>query len=161
MYKGYPFSRTTYYRRKRRAEKLGCDIMEIPDRRGKHTHHAKGRQHYRWQTGKHITVDGYVKIRAGTTHPLADPNGYVFEHTLVWVSAGRVIGENEVLHHINKDKQDNRLENLQKMTKAQHNHLHLPERDSVTGQFVGKKAAGRLLDGLEWNEMPEPLEMLL
>jgi DNA-binding XRE family transcriptional regulator len=39
------------------------------------------------------------------------------------------------------------------------NYEHLRQRnivnDPVTGRFVGKKAAGRLLDGREWNEMPE------
>lgn len=28
------------------------------------------------------------------------------------------------------------------------------DRDAETGRFVGKKAAGRLLDGREWNEFP-------
>lgn len=30
-----------------------------------------------------------------------------------------------------------------------------PMRDPITGRFVGKKAAGRLLDGREWDEYPE------
>lgn len=32
---------------------------------------------------------------------------------------------------------------------------HPMERDSVTGKYVGKKAAGRLLDGKIWEQFPE------
>jgi hypothetical protein len=156
MYKGYPFSRTTYYRRKKRAEELGCDIMDVPDGRGLHNNHVNSSMHYRWNDGRMIADGGYVKIRVGKSHPLADSNGYAYEHTLVWVSAGDSLLQGEVLHHINGDKTDNRWENLQRMTKEEHNKLHLPERDSETGQFIGKKAAGRLLDGREWDEMPGP-----
>ena len=43
------------------------------------------------------------------------------------------------------------------MTRAEHNRLHNMEksRSKSTGQFISKKAAGRLLDGREWNDMPE------
>ncbi len=136
--------------------------MSTNDGRGKHKHHTRGESHYRWQKGKHFSRDGYVKIRVGTNHPLADPNGYVYEHKFVILTANTpgayliARSPNEyVIHHINGDRQDNRLENLRVMTKAQHNSLHLPTRDPVTGRFVGKKAAGRLLDGRQWNEWPE------
>jgi predicted N-acyltransferase len=33
-------------------------------------------------------------------------------------------GESEVVHHINKDKADNRRENLMPMTKSEHTKLH-------------------------------------
>jgi hypothetical protein len=33
-------------------------------------------------------------------------------------------------------------------------HRFSPSRDPKTGRFVGKKAAGRLLDGREWNQIP-------
>lgn len=48
----------------------------------------KGPDHPRWQDGKIISSHGYVKVRVGSEHPLADPNGYAYEHLLVWVSAG-------------------------------------------------------------------------
>jgi len=34
-------------------------------------------------------------------------------------------------------------------------HRNVCDRNSITGQFVGKKAAGRLLDGREYLEFPE------
>ena len=106
---------------------------------GKHGNHVRGSDHYRWNKGKIVSSDGYVKIRVGRNHPLADPNGYASEHLLVWVSAGDALGSNEVLHHLNGDRQDNRWENLQRMTKAEHNALHNKNREcNELGQFVKK-----------------------
>jgi len=88
---------------------------------------------------------------------LADPNGYAYEHLVVWVSAGNTKPERGfLLHHINGHKDDNRIENLELMSRATHNRLHNKnkKRDTDTGQFVGKHAAGRLLDGRKWNEFP-------
>lgn len=88
---------------------------------------------------------------------MSDPNGYAFEHLVVWVAAGNQrppLGF--VLHHINHDKTDNRLENLEMITVGEHNALHNSERGrDEKGRFIGKKAAGRLLDGREHNGMPD------
>lgn len=35
---------------------------------------------------------------------------------------------NDVVHHINEDKQDNRLENLQLMSRSEHSKLHMTGR---------------------------------
>jgi len=154
-YHGYPFSKSTYYRRLKRAQELGCGVMDVPDRRGTHGKHLKGSTHYRWNEGRLMTRNGYVLLRIGRAHPLSDPNGYAYEHTIVWASAGNLPpGCLRVLHHKNGDKSDNRLENLQELTKAEHNRLHLPGRDEETGQFMGAKRAGRLLDGKVWDELP-------
>lgn len=68
---------------------------------------------------------GYVKLRVGKGHPLADPNGYAYEHLVVWASAGNPRPQRgEVLHHRNEDKTDNRIENLHLMTRAEHSQMH-------------------------------------
>jgi len=85
----------------------------------------KGPDHPRWQDGKIISSHGYVKVRVGSEHPLADPNGYAYEHLLVWVSAGRARpGRGQTLHHDNEDKTDNRLSNLALISRSEHAALH-------------------------------------
>ena len=109
--------------------------------KSKHNNHPNASEHYRWSHKKILSSEGYVKIRVGKSHPLADPNGYAYEHLLVWISAGDALAENELLHHINDDRQDNRWANLQRMTRAEHNHHHnkIRGRDSL-GRFLPKES---------------------
>lgn len=126
--------------------------------KGKHANHARASRQHRWKPGGSVGSTGHVKIRVGVGHPLADRNGYAYEHLLVWVSAGyRRPLPGELLHHKNEDKTDNRLSNLDLMTRAAHNALHNAERKrcETSGRFVGKSHAGRLLDGVEHNAFPE------
>jgi hypothetical protein len=41
---------------------------------------------------------------------------------------GRLINDNEVVHHKNENKKDNRLENLQLMTSSDHKRHHMNEQ---------------------------------
>lgn len=123
--------------------------------RGTHGNHARGHAHYRWNRAKILNREGYVKVRVGLGHPLADPNGYVYEHVIVWCAAGnRKPDIASVLHHRNGDRTDNRIENLELMLRSVHNALHTGwRRRDARGRFL-PRAAGRLLDGREWNEYP-------
>lgn len=75
-----------------------------------------GPAHHAWQGGRH-QHHGYVMVLIGTAHPMAAmarTNGYVPEHRLVMAeSVGRPLTSSETVHHINGDRLDNRLENLQ------------------------------------------------
>lgn len=61
---------------------------------------------------KHVSDHGYVKVLV-PDHPRSDRYGYYYEHRLVAErKLGRLLDEDEIVHHINEDKQDNRWENL-------------------------------------------------
>ena len=77
---------------------------------------------------KKIRQDGYVKVYT-PNHPKATKDGYVMEHILVMEEKiGRYLKTDEVVHHKNKKRNDNRLENLQLMTLKEHASLHMKER---------------------------------
>ena len=52
---------------------------------------------------------------------------------------GRELRNDEIVHHINGNKKDNRIENLQIMTNSEHTILHIKQGDYFT--FKEKKVA--------------------
>lgn len=58
-------------------------------------------------------------------HPNRTKSNYVLHHRVVMENhLGRLLTENEVVHHLNEDKKDNRIENLEVMTKEEHGRHH-------------------------------------
>lgn len=92
--------------------------------KGYHSSHQRASANYRWQRGRLISSHGYAKIRVGRGHPLADPNGYAYEHLVVWASAGNPQpGKDQVLKFRNGDRLDCRLENLYVVSRAEANRI--------------------------------------
>jgi len=67
---------------------------------------------------KYLHPDGYLSIRTDGCLRL--------EHRTVWEAAHGPIAEGYVVHHINGNKADNRLENLRAMPAGEHSRLHKP-----------------------------------
>lgn len=73
----------------------------------------EGKNSPSWKGGRRIESGGYVEIY-NKEHPRSRQNGYVKEHILVMEkSLGRYLIKGENVHHINGDKTDNRIENLE------------------------------------------------
>ena len=61
---------------------------------------------------KYKTSHGYIKVKH-PNHPACSKNGYVYEHRLAMEGElGRYLTGTEIIHHINGNKGDNRIENL-------------------------------------------------
>lgn len=66
-----------------------------------------------WKGGRSRHNAGYMRVKVGRSHPMADCNGDVLEHRYVMSEfLGRMLTSDETVHHINGDRTDNRIENL-------------------------------------------------
>lgn len=101
-----------------------CPYSLLAGEKGRSTKRIKSRE----RVGERSISDhGYTKIWVSDTYTLSDHVhcGSMYEHTMVMEQhLNRALYDNEVVHHIDGDKQNNQLDNLDVMTVKQHNKCH-------------------------------------
>ncbi len=84
-----------------------------------------GKYNPNWIGGKIKSDTGYVLLYK-PNHPNKMTNNKVKEHRLVMEKyLGRTLEKYEIVHHRNGNKSDNRIINLELMTKSEHSRIHV------------------------------------
>lgn len=107
------------------------------------------------------TRKGYLRVCISTSGRRV----LLMAHRIVWVSAHGPLPDGHEVDHRNRVKDDNRIENLEAVTRAVNMvratragaFKNAGRKDGIRdhqGRF-GKKAAGRMLDGRTWDEVPQ------
>lgn len=103
-----------------------------------------GESHPAWRGGQIVDRDGYIRTYA-PGHPWPRRGGYIMEHVrVVELAIGRRIEAGEVVHHIDGDRRNNAIENLQVMTAGDHSRHHRtsesrPRERDASGRFAPRK----------------------
>jgi len=85
-----------------------------------------GNKNIQWKGGIADDGRGYKLI-------YLSPRKYKLEHRLVIEKQiGRELHSWEIIHHINENRSDNRIENLRIVTRTEHRKLHKKEHKNVT-----------------------------
>lgn len=99
----------------------------------------EGTKNNNWKGGKSIASNGYVLVRVGVNHHLADVRGYAYEHRLIAeAKIGRKLEKGEQVHHINGNKQDNRPDNIEVMKSGAH-HLNKHRKGTSNRKLADDK----------------------
>jgi hypothetical protein len=138
----------------RRAMSEMSRNMWTDERKQEWAETMKGDANPAWVGGRYVEPDkGYVMVRCPDEYrDMARQNNYVLEHRLVMARhLGRSLEEQEVVHHLNGDIQDNRLENLKLYPNHREHYIqeHAAEiaaENSHTGRTVSYHLRARNSD---------------
>jgi len=81
-----------------------------------------------WKIEKVVSKGDYL-YAVVKDHPNRTKNNYVLLHRVIIENhLGRLLNSNEIVHHKNHDKKDNRIENLEVLSSTEHSKLHASEK---------------------------------
>jgi len=124
---------------KKRKEQIICSVKCRQVNNGKGRSGQKtGPQSKNYK--QRVTKDGYLRMYA-RRHPYANGRKEIYVHVMVMeMHIKRPIYKGECVHHKNHVKSDNRIENLELMTHANHSRLHNLELTKKRQRVRGKYA---------------------
>lgn len=112
----------------RPSKRKGCKLSKSTKKKISDAHKGKFYKKSKYGGHKKRRKDGYIYVYS-PSHPMSTKDGYVMEHILVMEEKiGRYITRDEVVHHKNHIRSDNRLDNLELMTFKEHASMHTKER---------------------------------
>jgi len=84
---------------------------------------------------KEALVKGYI-VRYAPECPYSTGDGKVGEHIYVWWKNGRKIPKGHIIHHINGESKDNRIENLSCISRSEHTKIHHKRNDEKYNKIL-------------------------
>ena len=113
----------------------GCGkLIPAYDERGRQRRFVKGHKMSKGHYDKH----GYKWVQIPGTNSKIQEHRAVIEKCL-----GRKLNNDEVVHHVNGVKDDNRIENLVIMSQKEHNNHHRPKLTIPEETIICKCGCGR------------------
>ena len=125
-----------------------CNMAKVRHLASNANHRRVGALHPRWKGGRKKTQHGYIQVILREGHPFWDmrlENTYILEHRLIMAQhLGRSLTKWEIVHHINGNKEDNRIETLQLTTRQRHRGTYQDAYDD--GFRQGLKSRDKALE---------------
>ncbi len=114
-----------------------------------------GENNSNWKGGRTVSGGGYIMVLC-KNHPYSDVNGRVKEERLVIEKhINRYLKREEIIHHKNRDKKDNRIENLQIVSTKEHAEIHHSGNKYNLNRKVSKKTRFKISQALKGHPVSE------